>query len=204
MKKKITILMSVLAMGFGINANAQAVSEGNILIDAYYGYPNFGAKIAKSLSNVDNIKTRGIGPAGIRAEYMVADKFGIGIDFIYNSVAITGTIDSLAADGVTVVETYDLTTSLQRYRPQIRMNYHFVSEDALDAYVGFGVGANVRRAVVKTDYPNYDGGAVSGAIIPVSLRVALGMRYFFTDNIGANLELGLGGPFISGGLSLKF
>ncbi len=204
MKKKVTILLSVIAMGFGINANAQAVSEGNIMIDAYYGYPNFGKTFTKSLNGIDGIKTTGIGPMGARAEYMVADKFGIGVDFIYNSINATGTIDSLAADGQTVVETYKITTFMQRYRPQIRMNYHFTANDQLDAYFGVGVGANVRRIGVRTDYPGYDIPKVSGALIPVSMRIALGMRYFFTDNIGANLELGLGGPFLSGGLSIKF
>ena len=84
------------------------------------------------------------------------------------------------------------------------MNYHFVATDNLDAYFGVGVGANIRRIGTKTDYPNYDDNAVSGSLIPVSLRVALGTRYYFTENIGLNLELGLGGPFISGGVSVKF
>ncbi|HIP35753.1 MAG TPA: hypothetical protein EYG85_02750 [Crocinitomix sp.] len=203
MKKKITILMSALALSFGYNANAQAVSKGSILIDAYYGFPNFGSALLKQIDGVENAKITGVGPMGGRFEYMVADKFGIGIDFIYNSVNISGTIDSTDNLG-NVVETYDLKVFSQRYRPQIRMNYHFVSNEELDAYVGVGVGANIRRFGFKTDYPNYDGNSAVGALIPVSMRLALGMRYFFTDNIGANLELGLGGPFVSGGLSFKF
>jgi outer membrane protein W len=203
MKKKVTILVSAVTLLFGINSNAQAVSEGNIIIDPYYGYPNFGSKFASSLNGIENSKVTGIGPMGLRAEYMVADKFGIGVDFIYNSFNVSGTIDSLNSDG-TLYKSYDAKIYSQRYRPQIRMNYHFVSNDALDAYVGVGVGANIRKIGTKTDYPNYNDNSISGSLIPVSLRLALGMRYYFTDNIGLNLELGLGGPFMSGGLSIKF
>ena len=204
MKKKITILLSAIALCIGNNVSAQAVSQGNIIIDPYYGYPNFGSTFAKSLEGtVDNINVTGIGPAGLRAEYMVADNFGLGIDFIYNSVNVKGTSDSLNTDG-TVYKTYDVKTFAQRYRVHLRMNYHFVSTDAVDAYVGFGVGTNIRRFGVVTDYPNFDDSAVSGALIPISARLALGMRYYFTENIGLNLELGIGGPVMSGGLSLKF
>lgn len=203
MKKKITILLSAIALCIGNNVSAQAVSQGNIIIDPYYGFPNWGAKLASSASNLDGINVTGIGPAGLRAEYMVADNFGIGIDFIYNSFNIKGSVDSLNPNG-TVYKTYDVKTFAQRYRVHLRMNYHFVSTDVVDAYVGFGVGANIRRFGLTTDYPDYDGGAVSGSLIPVSARLALGMRYYFTDNLGLNLELGIGGPMLSGGLSLKF
>jgi len=203
MKKKITILLSAIALCIGNNVTAQAVSEGNIIIDPYYGYPNWGATLASSASNLDEINVTGIGPAGLRAEYMVADNFGIGIDFIYNSFNLKGTADSLNTDG-SVYKSYDVKTFAQRYRLHLRMNYHFVSTDAVDAYVGFGIGTNTRRFGVTTDYPNYEDASVTGAIIPVSARLALGMRYYFTDNIGLNVELGIGGPVISGGVSIKF
>jgi hypothetical protein len=203
MKKKITILVSIITLGLSFNGNAQAVSEGNVIIDPYYGYPNFGKTFLNSLEGVENTTVTGIGPMGLRMEYMMAPKFGLGIDFIYNSVNVSGTIDSLNSDG-TVYKSYDAKIFSQRYRPQIRMNYHFVATDNLDAYFGVGVGANIRRIGTKTDYPNYDDNAVSGSLIPVSMRVALGTRYYFTENIGLNLELGLGGPFISGGVSVKF
>jgi hypothetical protein len=41
-------------------------------------------------------------------------------------------------------------------------------------------------------------------LLPFSMRLCTGIRYYFSDNIGANMELGLGGPLVSLGLSLKF
>ena len=198
-----------LLLSFGTNfSNAQAVETGNIIIDPYYGYPNFGRGIVQVITSYEdlseaNIKPTVIGPAGLRFEYMVADNFGIGFDFIYNSAAITFDKDSLNSDN-TVHSTYEVNAYSRRYRFQIRANYHFVQEDNFDAYVGFGAGSNTRSIRFTTDYPNYRNNGGSGSLLPFSARIALGTRYFFSDNIGLNLELGIGGPLISGGLSFKF
>lgn len=155
-------------------------------------------------NNIDGVQISAIGPAGGRVEYMLADNFGLGVDFIFNSVAANGTVDSIGTDGVTVVQTYDAKLFMRRYRIQLRGNYHFAQTDALDAYIGVGAGTNIRTVGATSDYPGFDDSSVSGALIPVSLRLALGTRYYFTDNIGLNAEIGLGGPVISGGLSFKF
>ena len=59
--------------------------------------------------------------------------------------------------------------------------------------------------MLKSSDPN-NSYSTSGAAfsIPLSVRVGLGMNYFFTENIGMNLEFGLGGPLIQGGLALAF
>ena len=42
-------------------------------------------------------------------------------------------------------------------------------------------------------------------LIPISYKIGVGMRYFFTENIGANLALGLGqGGLVNVGVSAKF
>ena len=90
-----------------------------------------------------------------------------------------------------------------------RLNYHFVSTDVVDAYVGFGAGYKHKKTTFSSDDPvngptSIDGGLFDG-LIPVTARIALGARFFFTENIGVNMELGLGGgPLLSGGVALKF
>jgi len=207
MKRVLTLVAAAfcLAIGFSNSASAQ-VEEGNIIIDPYYGYPNIGQSFFDLFvdeNNVDGAEIRGIGPCGVRAEFMLADNFGLGVDFIYNSVSGSGTVDSLNTDG-TLFRSYDTKLFMRRYRVHLRANYHFVQTEALDAYVGFGAGTNIRQFGVTSDYPNFNEESVSGALIPVSARLAIGARYYFTDNIGFNTELGLGGPLISAGLSLKF
>jgi hypothetical protein len=205
MKRVLTFFGALLIATIGFNSSAYGqVEEGNIIIDPYYGYPNFGNAFIGSLEDgIDDVNITGIGPCGLRAEYMLADNFGMGIDFIYNSISGSGTVDSLNTDG-TVFASYDTKVFMRRYRVQLRANYHFVQTGSLDAYVGFGAGTNIRTFGFKSDYPDFDGDNFTGALLPVSARIALGARYYFTDNIGFNTELGLGGPLLSLGVSLKF
>jgi hypothetical protein len=50
----------------------------------------------------------------------------------------------------------------------------------------------------------FSGGSISG-LVPVGFKLGVIMRYFFTDNIGMNLGVGLGqGGLLNGGLSVKF
>jgi len=206
MKKICTLLLATVVMTFGFNNTATAqVEQGSIIIDPYYGFPNFGKKFADLLvgDSSTNVNITGIGPAGLRAEYLVADNFGVGFDFIYNSVGVEYDYTDYDTNGFQ--QTYTSKANQQRFRIQLRINYHFVQTDALDAYVGFGAGTNIRRYTFESNEPNYiEPNAISGALIPVSIRVALGARYYFIPNLGLNVELGLGGPVISGGISLKF
>lgn len=203
MKRILVAGIAALSLLFSNELNAQAVEQGNIIIDPYYGFPNFGKKLAKGFDEYDNVKVGGLGPLGIRAEYMVADKLGLGIDFILNTTNVQYTADSIRTDG-TVYETYDVKASMRRIRLQARFNYHFVENDNTDAYFGVGAGWNQRIWDVKTEFPNYDTDATSGTLLPVSMRVCVGVRYFFTPNIGLNAEIGLGGPVMTTGVSIKF
>ena len=198
------IIGATLLICTPIFAQSQINAKGSVIVDAYYGFPNFGKAFLSSIeSNSAGVSTTAIGPCGARAEYMVADKFGIGADFIYNSMSASYQIDSLNADQ-TIYKSYDSKLAMQRYRVQLRMNYHFLTEDKVDAYVGFGAGTNIRRYVYKTDMPNADEFSEAGSLLPFSMRIALGVRYYFTNNIGLNSEIGLGGPLVSLGLSVRF
>ncbi|MDX1350309.1 MAG: outer membrane beta-barrel protein [Putridiphycobacter sp.] len=206
---KILLVMILAIVGTANHTTAQSVKKGNIIIDPYFGYPNFGRVLTTVISDAINFETgseiteRLIGPAGLRAEYMIADNFGLGFDFIYNSASLTGQVDSLNNDG-TVNSTYDITGFARRFRFHVRANYHFVQDENFDAYVGFGAGTNNRTYGYITDFPNYDNESVGLALFPASARIALGARYYFAQNIGLNIELGLGGPLVSAGVSLKF
>lgn len=203
--KKLSLGIFTLALlsGFGYNANAQ-VEQGNIIIDPYYGYPNFGKSTADALvTDGDVLDVTGIGPAGMRVEYLISDNFGVGVDFIYNSFGVAATYDSIDSLGNSA--TYTDNVDMRRIRVQLRMNYHFVQTDQMDAYVGFGAGTNFRKYTYSSTNPSFIASDdLTATPIPVSVRIALGARFYFTENIGINAELGLGGPVISGGLSIKF
>lgn len=206
MKKILLMLALTATSGAGF---AQAVHQGNVIIDPYYGFPNFGKSITTTLSEgLENVEVGGYGPAGIRVGYMLADQFEIGVDAIFNGYSVTGTYDSTYYNEVTQqydVRTIDTKGVMNRVRIQARFNYHYdVSSPNLDVYMGFGAGTNNRFYKYfenGSEVPDED---TEFTLLPVSFRFAAGTRFYFTENIGMNVELGIGGPVISGGLSVKF
>ena len=81
---------------------------------------------------------------------------------------------------------------------------HFLDNDALDAYAMVGAGYKQRTYFYETNEPGYEDDSIDG-INPIAFRIGAGMRYFFTDNIGANLAIGFGqGGLINGGISARF
>lgn len=205
MKKLFTMIITTGVLIFSTNSNVSAqVEQGSIIIDPYYGFPNFGKSWAQSIisDSSTNVNVIGIGPAGLRGEYLVSDNFGVGFDVIYNSVGADYNYTTWDTSGFT--QTHTGTLKMQRLRVHLRLNYHFVQTEVVDAYVGFGAGTNTRKISDVSTQSNYNGQSITGAFLPVSMRVALGTRFYFTQNLGLNLELGLGGPVISGGVSLKF
>lgn len=211
--KKLAVITAFFMCGWiASNAFAQdeikAVQKGNFILDPYYGAPNFGKNLVKDLtfsnSSITSSGSGGVGPMGVRAEYLLADKFGLGVDFIFNSASMDLSYDSLNTDG-SLYKTYNGIAKMQRIRIQLRFNYHFVSTENLDAYVGLGAGTNTRVWSVENTNPGYDFGKEQrvGSLIPFSMRFAAGVRYYFIPNLGFNAEIGLGGPLVSAGLSLK-
>jgi hypothetical protein len=144
---------------------------------------------------------------------MISSQIGVGIDFIYNSNRISYTQSDTIYDldaNFNVIKTYKTINSerlMQRMRFQARINFHFdVSNPNLDAYFGLGAGTNNRfrkyweNGVEIKDTFNSTSSLI---LIPFSLRICTGMRYYFNPRIGMNFEIGLGGPLISTGISVK-
>lgn len=214
MKRVITIIAAIAVVATGTTSFAQANSTGNIIVDPYYGFPNLGKSFYQSIERADdtqNFKAKGLGPMGLRAEYMVADRIGVGVDFIYNSNTISYTAtDSVYNNSTSTwsTERKEYERVMNRIRVQARFNFHFnVSNPDLDAYFGVGAGTNNRyRKYYEEGKEVTDDFKGSGnlTLLPVSFRVCTGMRYYFSENIGVNAEIGLGGPLVSAGMSFRF
>ncbi len=205
-KKSITLasLLTMVLFAQPNTVSAQAVEEGNVLIDVYYGFPNFYGKVFKTSyansGSEQDVKISSLGPLGLRGEYMVSDKIGVGLDLGFNNTKVTFS-ELNTSDG----KTYDYDFKTQKIGAMVTFNYHFLeSNDNLDAYFMVGAGYGNRSYTFESTDPNYTDETIDG-LIPVASRIGVGMRYFFTDNIGANLAIGFGqGGLINGGLSFKF
>ena len=202
MKKLILPLLALTMMLAPTKTNAQALEQGNVIIDAYYGFPNLYSTVFKAAyesSNSTGFNLGSQGPLGIRAEYLITDKVGFGIDLGMNSSSI-----SYSEADINTNIIYDYKFSTRKIGAIFTFNYHFVENDKLDAYFVVGGGYGNRNFKFTSTDPNYIEESVE-SLIPISYKIGVGMRYFFTENIGANLALGLGqGSLVNVGVSAKF
>jgi hypothetical protein len=213
MKKIFTLIGAALISASTLNAQTP-VEQGNFIIDPYIGLPNWANSIIYNQydgtsTSVENYKVNGgMLSYGGRFEYMVADNFGVGLDVNYEVSGFNYDYTDSIYDGVSGtydVNEYNFDYKAKKLRAMARLNYHFVQNDRVDVYAGFAGGYKyVNRAIITSD-PDYDDSEATGALVPVAFRIAIGTRVYFTDNIGAMIELGaFGGGLIQFGLSAKF
>ena len=172
-KKLVAIAVLCVA---GLSANAQAWGEQKVVsLGAGFG----GSAFVVSGSDAT------LPPIQLQVEFptSIADgKVGIG-----GVLGYAGSKYELGA--IKVTYSYILVGA--------RGNYHFYNTDKIDGYGGLTLGYNVASAKVE---PSTFTAASAGGIF---YGFSVGGRYYFTDKIGANLELGYGISIATIGLSMK-
>ncbi|MDX1445528.1 outer membrane beta-barrel protein [Lishizhenia sp.] len=211
--KRIYKLLLVCTAMISVSTTVEAQSaprEGDIILNPYYGGPNFGKNLfSNSTIEVNdneiqsvNTTTTGLGPMGLRGGYMLSDKVMIGLDVIYNGFTTEYTYTKQNDPVV-----YNGRLTMNRVRVQARFNFNFeTSSNVFKPYFGAGIGYNGRFWTIEDNGQNIQEGDVNGlpaAILPVSARIAFGSNFFITDQIAINGEIGLGGPVLSAGLTFK-
>ena len=190
--------------------SSQISFTSNQLIESYLGFPNLGRLSAQitdtSILEKQDQKFSGIGPSGFRYSYMLSDDFSIGIELMYNALKENyRTSQDVYMNNAWTLINKNMLVSTQRLRIHVRMNFHFSAfSDMSDSYLGLGFGTNNKWK--KTSENGNVIEKISGSeavILPFSLRLCYGYRYFFNYNWGINGEVGLGGPLLSLGLSYK-
>jgi outer membrane protein W len=204
--RKIKLLVVAVTAFVATNASAQVFEEGNVAVDLYYGFPNLYSTTFKGLyansGSEQDVEINGLGPVGIRGEYLLTDKVGLGLDIGFNNTKLT--FRDAGTDGQGNATMYDYTYSTQKIGVMVTFNYHFIENDDLDFYGIVGAGYGNRSFKFESTDPNYTDVDIKG-VVPVASRLGVGLRYFFTDNVGANVALGFGqGGLINAGLSFKF
>jgi hypothetical protein len=200
MKKIITIFTIVISMlMINNNIKAQAFQKGTINVDIGIGFGIYGtsqtytrqltATVDPAIglpSNFLDYKDTGDTTDGaastvvpISCEYGLSDKFGIGVDIIYNSYIINDS-DRVHLESV---KAYD-------FGP--KFSYHPLNGDFYDLAIGLGVGYTTIGWNVTSTYTgeSYKG---SGYYINIDLK----NKFWFSDHIGAYLNLGYKGNFYS-------
>lgn len=202
--KTLAILLVSTCLWFNPSkVKSQAVEQGDFIVDAFYGGPNLWNSIMKSFYVSDpitlTVSTQSLGPVGIRGEYLLSDKFGIGLDIMYTGNSIEWTEEDFFTPGTY----YNYKVSINRPRIIPRFNFHFSDNDNLDLYGVLGIGYNGVKYSFETNDPDFIEESAK-SLIPIAFRLGFGARYFFNENMGICAELGLGAALVNGGVALKF
>jgi opacity protein-like surface antigen len=214
MKKLKLSIFAFMLLFSGSNIFGQALEKGKVAFNAYYGVNIFTAIFKTAYQNSGgngsaqtDFKIKGMGPIGLSGEYMVTDKVGLGGDFYYANTSIswneTYSDYYNSTTGNYETRTYNYKVSVPRFAALFRANLHFTEDDNFDSYGIIAAGYKNMSFKFETNDPDYQFAKIS-SLIPVGLKLGIGFRYFFTDNIGINAEIAAGTPLLCGGLSAKF
>jgi opacity protein-like surface antigen len=184
---------------------SDAFEEGVAVISVGYGFGNFTQALFKAWKDDLNYSYKSFGPIHAKFEYGLGDKFGIGASINYMSAGAewTSTYATTDTAGNTIYVPYNEGFDYSTLSVLCRMNIHFATSDKLDPYWGMGVGYRSGSWKYHSTYPGATEPSVS-SIFPFGWETTIGMRYYFTDNIGMYLEMGLAKSMIQAGLSAKF
>jgi hypothetical protein len=213
MKKYLALTLIFSCIIF--KSNAQSLEKGDILIDGYYGLINLYSVAYIPLFVINNpsdmITNKSIGPIGFRIERMETEKFGIGLDLAYNSSEVTyvNTEDFYSNPNASnnidsVTGKYHINTyKSSKLGALLSFNIHFANTEKLDAYLTMGLGYGNRKIQESSTDPLILT-SNRNALLPISEKFGLGMRYFFTPNIGGNFAVNIGqGGLLNFGLTIK-
>ena len=124
-----------------------------------------------------------------------------GLDLNYSTVNVK--FSQASSDSVGNPVTYHYKFSTPAIRAMIGFNFHFVRTDKVDGYAAVKAGYLSRTFSFTSDQPGYNFSFSN--FVPVAFRLECGMRYFFTEHVGATVNIGLGGgPLIAIGISGQF
>ncbi|MBI3133249.1 MAG: hypothetical protein HYZ14_01105 [Bacteroidetes bacterium] len=205
-------LVIVCLVFLGASSSAQMLEEGDLVVEAGIGFPNVkpfvyipGAVAHNSFSPFEK-QGHSYGQFIVKGEFMMADKIGVMAALNYGYFTGYEESEYYDWDPVTqtnVLKTYYYDIRIHKLRFTGGFNFHIIRTSRADCYLGFLAGGKKSYANAETNDP-YVSGEVQTFSFPAAFRVHFGTRFFVTDAVAINMELGLGGPAISFGATYKF
>ncbi len=195
-----------LSAGYGLISYFDSPNQ-----EVTYYYPS--DTVSNTMSSQTDIVVTDvkIKPIYLRFDYKWNQKNSIGFMAIYNGYRASGTRTDSIWNGNS--STYDVSSngifySMHRLRFQVVYTRHFfVDRPRVNTYFYTSLGINLKFNKFKEENqegsPNDSGFDLSRGF-PISSRLCYGLRYNFSESMSLFTEVGLGGPFLSIGLTAKF
>lgn len=159
---------------------------------------------------------------GLKAEYMLTNKIGLGLDMNYqeNGIDYITTQNFVDGGGNVVQEQVTYVWNEQKLRIMARFQAHFGNSDKIDWYGGAAVGVGIvlnrkdasytQHKPLPGDYPFIlspvklvDFG-MKNIGFPLAVRGYIGARFMLSDNFGILTEVGLfSGALLNVGATIR-
>jgi opacity protein-like surface antigen len=171
------------------------IRKGNVTASVAYGFPSIVRTFLKFKTNRDKIQIFGFGPLMIKADYMLAQRWSVGINFAYNFSRISW-MDGGYDPSIQAIRDYEYGIEMEELSASLRGNYHFYQNKKIDAYAGCGFGYGRVTLGTYTEAPLNQWSAGYSIPKPFGVEATVGMRYYPLKNLGFFAEAGLGKSWI--------
>ncbi|MES2763317.1 MAG: hypothetical protein V4677_13980 [Bacteroidota bacterium] len=204
------LLTLILTCLFNFNFKAQdntAFEKGTIVATAGYGFPDlYRTNLRVSYNGYSSRTIRGFGPLILKGDYGIV-KFkwghsvGAGIVIGYSSTKVEYINNYYGP----IAGVYTETDNYRTITIGARGTYHFYTKEKIDCYASIGLGYNINSFTQTHNNPNGYYARTGNARAGLYSAFTVGIRYYFTKNIGVYAEGGwdMSAP-IQGGVAIKF
>jgi opacity protein-like surface antigen len=181
--------------------------EGTMVISLGYGVPNLGRSIFKLTEDLYPESTSsGYGPIFAKFEYAVSNKIGLGAVIRIHGASLDYPVEGFAESSSGFRDsavTYNYKQKISSFAAMFRFNYHFATGKKIDPYVGLGLGYGNTKWTFEDGGDDFGAAPTFSSLIPIGGELTVGMRYFFSDAVGAYAEVGLSKSIANFGLAIK-
>lgn len=165
------------------SSGGDAFGEGKFIAAVGYGALPLGLFYKTVLNNYVDVNSSYLGPIFFKMEYGITDKVSMGLNINYSKFKA-----SFATD-----DTKKYTGDFSYNSPSVilRSNFHFGTSEKLDPYWGVGLGYRRHTISYKDNDPNTVDEGLFNIPFGFTFEAGIGLRYFFTPNLGAYVEAGI-------------
>ena len=182
------------------------------VVELNFGFPNFRPLVVEpngvshGVFEFGQANTKSYGQFILKGEFMLADNLGFMASMNYSMFETYEESQQDIFDGVTnqwTTNSYYYKTRVHKFRIAAGINFHLVRTERLDSYIGIMGGTKKAIGSYESNDPNSQG-EIDIYMFPIAIRSHFGIRYFLTDYLALNAEVGMGGPLVSFGATYKF
>ncbi len=201
MLSKRNAISIVLILLIANSAQAQK-KKGGLTLNAGAGFSMFGVLGSLNFTIKDDFSVESKSTPALLGsiDYAFEDKITIGLGGGYQEVSQKFT-DYKFTDSNGIEQTGSFSYQISRMNVGARLLFHF-GDGRMDAYIGVKPGVNIYniKLDMSAEIPEPSWLRTGGSVFAFQV-IPLGLRGYFTDNIGFFMETGIGAPsFISAGL----